>query len=150
MMTLFTSSMTERPPSSGPRADLVHTLPLAHHPTSAAAARRAARDLMRTWGLGEDDTHDILTVVSELVTNAVEHARPPVSLHLSRNIIGAAHSVLIDVTDGGCASAPDTWSSQRAPEERGRGETVINALAARTGKRTTSTACSHWALMYYR
>ncbi|MGI8537605.1 MAG: ATP-binding protein, partial [Mycobacteriales bacterium] len=47
--------------------------------TAPSCARRRTRELLSQWGL--DHLRDtVLVVVSELVTNAVRHGRPPVSM----------------------------------------------------------------------
>ncbi|MFJ1562400.1 ATP-binding protein [Streptomyces mirabilis] len=118
---------------------------LASQPTAPAAARHAARLVLARWGLDEDTVYDAVLVVSELVTNAVEHALPPIALHLqlTRTPDGrpGAH---ISVTDGGPAPASGPWTSTCAPDEHGRGRTVVSALATHTGTQSGPTT-ARWA-----
>jgi anti-sigma regulatory factor (Ser/Thr protein kinase) len=45
--------------------------PLGALPTAAAAARAHVRTALKSWGLTGDSAHDVETVVSELIANAV-------------------------------------------------------------------------------
>ncbi|MFD3912362.1 ATP-binding protein [Streptomyces sp. NPDC058603] len=81
---------------------------------------------------------DVLLVMSELVTNAVLHARGPIRAHLERRPDGSVH---VAVDDGGPAA------SSRPHElagDHGRGLEVIAALAADHG-RTTALPCPYRA-----
>ncbi len=68
------------------RDDLVATAAYQPLPAAAAAARRFVRDTLRSWELtGSSDGQDALVddavlLTSELVTNAVLHARTPVQV----------------------------------------------------------------------
>ncbi|MFC8013824.1 ATP-binding protein, partial [Streptomyces cinereoruber] len=79
-MTSITSSPAG--PQPVPRAagtgERVFGLPLEHGPLAPATARHAARAVLEAWGLDEEQVYDVLLVISELVTNAVVHALPPV------------------------------------------------------------------------
>ncbi len=61
--------------------------------------------------MGQAATESVLLVVSELVTNAIEHALPPVVLRLHRDRAG--DQVWVGVTDGGPAH-PDGASTHWA------------------------------------
>jgi len=50
-------------------------------PASAAAARRFVRDVLDAWDAGEFEDAAVL-LTSELVTNALLHARSPAELHV--------------------------------------------------------------------
>jgi len=50
-------------------------------PASAAVARRFVRDVLDAWGAGEFEDAAVL-LTSELVTNALLHARSPAELHV--------------------------------------------------------------------
>ncbi|MET9612194.1 ATP-binding protein [Kitasatospora indigofera] len=113
-----------------------------HHPGSVRAARRIARTALREWGVDEDTTELAVLVVSELVTNAVEHALPPVALHVERP---TGRTVHIEVDDGGPASVQGAWCAGRAPEEGGRGSGIIDVLASAHGSRPLPSGASHWA-----
>ncbi|MCX5208841.1 ATP-binding protein [Kitasatospora sp. NBC_00240] len=127
-----------RAPAGAP--PVVRALP--HHPGSVRAARRITRTVLLEWGVDEDTTDQALLVVSELVTNAVEHALPPVALHVERRTGDTLH---IEVDDGGPASVQGSWCAGRAPEEGGRGGGIIDVLTSAHGSRPLASGTSHWA-----
>src|SRR5690348_11256707 len=77
----------------------VFDLPLEQGLLAPATARRRARVVLEAWGLDEEQVYDTLLVISELVTNAVTHALPPVVLHLY--VTGGDGQVRVCVSDGG-------------------------------------------------
>ncbi|MCX5233236.1 ATP-binding protein [Streptomyces sp. NBC_00233] len=91
----------------------------------------------------ELDGDAVLLVVSELVTNAVEHAAPPLALHLHRERAGSR--VWVGVTDGGPAVQEGAWTASCADDEHGRGLTIVDTLAESHGTRTHSSGTTHWA-----
>jgi anti-sigma regulatory factor (Ser/Thr protein kinase) len=99
-------------------------------PASAPSVRRAralVRASLSSWGLpGIADTAELL--VSELVTNAVQHGRGPIEVRLLRGT-----SLIIEVADSSLAPPlirmPDTLA------ETGRGLQLIKSLAQRWGVR---------------
>ncbi|KOG49747.1 hypothetical protein ADK75_19090, partial [Streptomyces virginiae] len=71
-----------------------------------------------------DDTADnLLLIVSELVTNAIEHALPPLTLHLNHP---TNNTMTIAVTDGGPATHHGPWTTNCTPDEHGRGNNIID------------------------
>ncbi|WP_371493526.1 ATP-binding protein [Kitasatospora sp. NBC_00374] len=116
---------------------------LPHHPESAGTARRIARTVLDALGADIDTADVVLIVVSELVTNAVEHALPPVTLHLEqRTESGALH---VEVDDGGPAPEDRARAAGRDPEEHGRGAPIIALLAIAHGERALPRGAAHWA-----
>ncbi|MFI7315708.1 ATP-binding protein [Streptomyces venezuelae] len=100
--------------------------------------RRIAAAHLRHWHLTAL-THDVALAVSELVTNAVQHAEgTPVGLRIWR----AAHELRIEVTDG----SPMPARPRRAGEadESGRGLLLVAAIAKEWGTSPdgTMTWCS--------
>jgi anti-sigma regulatory factor (Ser/Thr protein kinase) len=89
----FLQSMPPAPPdaleATPPAAELVDPSP--------AAARRAAEDAAQQAGLTHQETSDITIAVSEAVTNAFTHGRPPTTLQLW----AAPGRVVVTVTDHG-------------------------------------------------
>jgi AraC-like DNA-binding protein/anti-sigma regulatory factor (Ser/Thr protein kinase) len=82
-------------------------------PASVARARDFLRDVSRRWGVPDRD--DAVTVVTELVTNAVEHAGTPLRLRLVLDRAG----LRVSVRDGH-PGEPDP----RGPYGRGLGTVV--------------------------
>lgn len=110
----------------------VHRANLAQHPTSAALARRFVDVALASWGLGPLELVDCVRLLtSELVTNAVVHARSPAVLDVSR----AHGAVRVEVRDriGVLPSARPAAAMARS----GRGLVLVNALALRWGSYAT-------------
>ncbi|MFB7462978.1 ATP-binding protein [Streptomyces sp. NPDC056224] len=133
-------------PATHARADArpcVWKLP--HHPASAGTARRITTAVLDGWDVDDETIDQALLVVSELVTNAVEHALPPVALHLQRP--GNDGALRIEVGDGGPADDEGTWTTSCAPEEHGRGVSIIALLASAHGTRILARTVTYWAVL---
>ncbi|MCX5208757.1 ATP-binding protein [Kitasatospora sp. NBC_00240] len=91
------------------------------------------RAALRAWNVNEETTDRALLVVSELVSNAIEHALPPIALRLGHPTPGDPLHIAVD--DGGPAAREGTWTAGRAPEEHGRGRAIIarQTTAPRSG-----------------
>ncbi|WP_371674761.1 ATP-binding protein (plasmid) [Streptomyces sp. NBC_00289] len=105
---------------------------LDHGPFAPATARHQARPVLTSWGLDEEQIYDTLLVISELVTNAVTHALPPVVLHLHAGADNCGR-IQIHVSDGGPQTDPASWAAARPSDEHGRGAAIISALTDGTG-----------------
>ena len=55
----------------------------APEPTASGDARKRVAPILGDWGMSPQRREDALLVMSELVTNAVEHARTPLELGVS-------------------------------------------------------------------
>ncbi|MCY9783616.1 ATP-binding protein [Nocardiopsis sp. EMB25] len=107
---------------------------LPHTPCAAGRARRSVEDFLRERGgdvLG-DAAH---LIVSELVTNAVRHGRPPVDLTLTW-LDGHTHRprLRVEVLDrgtSGCPALSTGFGDDRA--EGGRGLMLVEACSDRWG-----------------
>jgi anti-sigma regulatory factor (Ser/Thr protein kinase) len=96
-------------------------------PRSVPAARRHARRTAREAGLPEDTSDALHLLVSELVTNAVVHARTDVRLH----IVVTPDEIRVEVCDqGGLHPRLRTHS---ASATTGRGLRLLSALASSWG-----------------
>ncbi|MFD8080017.1 ATP-binding protein [Streptomyces sp. NPDC059718] len=115
---------------------------MAQRPEAACMARAITRAVLADWRVGQETADSVLVVVSELVSNAVEHAEPPVALHLHRERVG--QRACVGVTDGGPAESHGTWTTSC---EHGRGLTIVDALALNHGTRTPSGGFTHWVRM---
>ncbi|MEW2424690.1 ATP-binding protein [Streptomyces nigra] len=127
-------------------ADVAVTRALMHRPDAAGTARAITRAVLGDWHVGQTAAESVLLVVSELVTNAVEHALPPVVLRLHRDRAG--DQVWVGVTDGGPAQVDGAWTSSCIREEHGRGLAVVELLTSGHGTRThPDGASTHWAVL---
>ncbi|MFD8955020.1 ATP-binding protein [Streptomyces xanthophaeus] len=121
---------------------------LEHRPESAADARRAVEQALGIWKIGEDCFNSVMIVVSELVTNAIEHALPPLELRLYLYREQPCNQIWVGVVDGGPASCNGSWSTSCAEEECGRGMVIVDALAEMHGVRIQPEgSTTHWALL---
>ncbi len=105
---------------------------------AARAARRFAKATAEQWGM-DKLVDPILQIVSELVTNAVEHAGTPMELRMRRR----PGAVLIEVADGDGRLARPTPTG--SGDERHRGLVIVQTLSARWGVRPTGTGKVVWA-----
>jgi anti-sigma regulatory factor (Ser/Thr protein kinase) len=106
-------------------------------PSMVREARRLVRVALAEWGLPVmRDNSELL--VSELLTNAVSHARAPIEVRLMRG-----RSLVIEVTDGSFA-AP-VGRTPGLDDDGGRGLQLVNRLAYRWGTRRTASGKVVWA-----
>lgn len=85
------------------RRDAEFLFPLPHIPEAVGLVRRRAHTVLTGWKLPATTIEDAVLVISELVTNAVTHARPPAMLQMSRTAAGEPRALRIAVTDAGPA-----------------------------------------------
>ncbi|MFB7214830.1 ATP-binding protein [Streptomyces sp. NPDC056255] len=117
-----------------------YNLTLPREPRTAAEARRLVRVSLSAWGL--DDVADPAELVtSELVANAVRHARGP----LVRVIIErpAEDRVYLGVVD----RAPNDLPQQQVPDPEaaeGRGLMMVGALTDQWGYDRLGPATRFW------
>jgi anti-sigma regulatory factor (Ser/Thr protein kinase) len=100
--------------------------------SAPALARSHVRRTLRRWAL-PGVVESLTLVVSELVSNAVRHGRPPVELLLRR----VGHGVRVDVHDEGSVFGPVKTTSDSDSEdpdaEGGRGLPLIDAVSVDHG-----------------
>lgn len=117
---------------------------LKHGPQAAGVARHTAQRVLASWKVRDEAADAMVLVISELVTNAVEHAEPPLALHLHRERAGGR--VWVGVSDGGSAPYDQAQASLRDSDEHGRGLTIVSVLADAYGTRTHSDGhVTRWA-----
>jgi anti-sigma regulatory factor (Ser/Thr protein kinase) len=111
--------------------------------SSAVLARRRVVSELRALDVAATVVDEAEIVISELVTNAVRHAKP-----LSDGTIRVTWAVRdgvveVAVTDGGGATTPrpappSMWSTN------GRGLRIVRSLAHEWGVHEESTGCTVW------
>lgn len=114
------------------------TMQIAGDPASVAQARAFVTARLTEWEL-TDLLDVVVTITSELVTNAIMHADGPAVLRLHHD----GTRLVIDVTDHGSAwprvfdAGPD--------EEQHRGLAIVQAFSNRWGTRATQEGKVVWA-----
>lgn len=117
---------------------------------SVTAARHLVRDDLEGRGLSSKLVEDALVVVTELVGNAVRHARPlPVdglagSVRLKWHVSG--RRIRIDVTDGGGPHRPHVQPHSLA-DTGGRGLAIVSAVARDWGVTTSDDNVTVYAVV---
>ncbi|WP_369276480.1 ATP-binding protein [Streptomyces sp. R11] len=120
------------------------TWTLEHRPEAAGHARQIVHSTLEGWRVFGEEAQAVLLVVSELVANAIQHAHPPLTLHLYRERVG--QRLWVGITDGGPASpAPRAFAGQ--DDEHGRGLHIIDALTTAHGTHPHGEGATHWARM---
>lgn len=129
----------------GPGLDPVLPCQLPHSPQAPALARHHARTALGGCHLGTEALDDVLLVVSELVTNAVQHALPPVMLRLSHGGASGRATVHVEVTDSGPAAEASREGDGPPVGETGRGNAIVAALSTRYGTHARADRVTRWA-----
>lgn len=127
------------------------TAELVSAPSSVTAARHVVRDDLVGRRLPSDVVEDALVVVTELVGNAVRHARP---LRGGENRAGVVllrwditgDRVRIEVTDGGGNEQPHVEPPSLA-DTGGRGLAIVSAVARDWGVTTAGDEVTVYAIV---
>ena len=113
------------PSTDDPHVDDRISVELRDDPCAPSQARVVVRELLVSWRLpGLVDS--VALAVSELVTNALRHGRPPVRLVVQR----APAAVHLDVHDAADTPLPEDHEHVSDDAESGRGLEIVHALAA--------------------
>ncbi|MGW2462474.1 SpoIIE family protein phosphatase [Streptomyces sp. NPDC001356] len=105
---------------------------------AASEARQLVARKLAAWGL-EEAVATTELIVSELVTNAVRHAGPPVRLRLIRQGTG----LICEVSDNSSTSPHLRWA--RTFDEGGRGLFIVAQLTRSWGTRHHADGKTVWA-----
>ncbi len=102
---------------------------LAHEPASVAVARHRLRDALEGAGVGESVVYDATLVLSELVSNAVQHGRPTSRGHLEVSWTLTGDRLVLEVFDGGQATTL-VPRPRDVESDRGRGLAIVDDMTA--------------------
>lgn len=106
---------------------------------SCARARQVVRDAAVSWGLSEDLTDDAQLVVTELVSNGIDHGEGLITLTVSRRDSG----MLVEVHDE--SSKQPQVRPVDTSSARGRGMQLVKALSVRWGTTPDARGKVVWA-----
>ena len=126
--------------------------PLGALPTAAAAARSHVRTVLRSWGAGGGLPDDVETVVSELITNAINASTGQDGKPLY--VDGRRLVIWLRLVTSGATLRAEVWDeAPGAParrmaldeDESGRGLDLVDALSARWGWFPARSGKCAWA-----
>ncbi len=106
-------------------------------PAAVARIRAAVTRRLADWGLAEQ-AFAVELVLSELITNAIRHAAPPIRVRLLRD-----RSLICEVRDGSATSPHLRYATDT--DEGGRGLFLVAQLAERWGTRYPASGKVIWA-----
>jgi serine phosphatase RsbU (regulator of sigma subunit) len=118
-------------------ADRVATWTIPPDPAAVAETRKNAVDQLAVWGL-TDIAFVTELVVSEMVTNAIRHAAPPIQLRLIHD-----RNLICEVSDA--SNTAPHMRRARTYDEGGRGLLLVAHLTERWGTRPTAKGKTIWA-----
>ncbi|MYW11135.1 ATP-binding protein [Streptomyces sp. SID2563] len=103
---------------------------------SVPLVRKFVRQALTDWACEERhvNTDDVLLCVSELATNALVHGVPPGrGYRLFLHWDGAEARLRVEIHDSGDGEVPEAAPTPDPTAERGRGLTLVAALATKWG-----------------
>lgn len=135
---------TAEPAALGVRTAGMVLLPWA--PASVAVARqRLAADLSAA-GIFDAAVRDAVLVVSELLSNAIRHARPLPGANVQVAWALGNGAVEVAVSDGGATTSP-ARAHASVSALGGRGLDIVEYLARRWGVRSDDSGQTVWAIL---
>ena len=102
-------------------------------PSSPGHARRWAGEALDGSRLSPAEHADVTPLISELVTNAVRHARPAGVDTVVVRLAASPDRIRIEVSDHGAGFSPTGIARPTHDARGGRGLFVVDAIASRWG-----------------
>jgi anti-sigma regulatory factor (Ser/Thr protein kinase) len=113
------------------------TLDLDPEPESVRIARRFVAAALEEWDCGAV-VDEVLVATSEIITNAVVHARTPLTIGVERQ----GNGIRVEVRDG--SGIEPVAEEVEDSSERGRGMRIVAALVSRWGTETLPDGKAVW------
>jgi len=121
-------------------------LPLSHAVDPTAAGLRVARQLiiqtLREWSIDDRAANAALDIANELMSNAVQHGRPPIAVRVELDRINGA--VTVEVIDTSSETARPL-PYRPGLSERGLGLRIVAQLSTTWGQRPEGDGKCVWA-----
>jgi serine/threonine-protein kinase RsbW len=127
-------------------ADTPMSLELPFSPASAAVARQRLADWLEVVDAPDEHRDDARLLVSELVGNAVRHARPLSDGTMQVSWAATSSAIDIAVTDGGALTTPERVDAGVSALS-GRGLAIVETLASRWWVESTRSRTTVHALL---
>jgi anti-sigma regulatory factor (Ser/Thr protein kinase) len=115
-------------------------------PSSVAVTRGQISADLRDAAMGTAAISDAALVLSELMSNAILHARPLSGSQLTVSWVLAAGSLEIAVSDGGSVTRPRA-ADPPVSSLGGRGLGIVAHLCSSWGVRTDAACTTVWAVL---
>ena len=106
-------------------------------PEEAARARAHVRRKLTTWNVDEETAQATELIVSELVTNAIRYATPPMWLRIIKDL-----TISCEVHDG--SPVAPRWRHPGTLDEFGRGLRIVGRIVQAWGTRYTPDGKTVW------
>ncbi|HEY6277739.1 MAG TPA: ATP-binding protein [Streptosporangiaceae bacterium] len=119
---------------------------LPHTPASVAAARSQISTQLHEAGIVPPAIGDAALVVSELLSNAILHARPLPGAQVQVAWLLRDGSLEVAVSDGGSVTRPRP-AHPSLTSTGGRGLAIVSCLAHSWGVRTDDAWTTVWAVL---
>jgi anti-sigma regulatory factor (Ser/Thr protein kinase) len=123
---------------------------LPHTPSSVGQARHRLGADLRAHGVAEPAICDATLVVSELMSNAVRHARPLPGEQIRVAWALSDRTLELAVSDGGGPTRPRTERRPSVSALGGRGLGIVDYLSRRWGVRSDDLGTTVWAVLTTR
>ena len=116
---------------------------MAADPVAVSESRRFLRRTLENWGIDDETTDKAVLCLSELVTNALIHARTGCVVR----VVLEQNALMVRVRDGGSPEPDSTVPLADPLQVHGRGLQLVDALVARWGSERDSAGTTVWFVL---
>ena len=120
---------------------------LPHTPSSVSTVRRRLCAELLASGVYEETAEDATVIVSELISNALRHARPLPSGEIRVDWCRQGDLIRLAVSDGGAMTEPRRARATLS-SLGGRGLSIVETLADRWGVHHEDGGTTVWATIH--